>query len=57
MEFFKKLADGLNYNEISRKGYIPTYFDKHIFSIHFYHNLVIILKGDNTEPSNITHND
>ena len=56
-QYFKTLTDGLNHAEIrSRPTYIPTYFDKYIFTIHFYHNLIIILKGDNTEPSNIVHN-
>lgn len=52
-EYFKSLTDGLNYREVRRTGYKPTYFDEHIFSIHFYHNLIIMIKGDNTEPSNI----
>lgn len=56
MEYFKSLCDGLNYNEVRRQGYQPTYFDQNIFAIHFYHNLIIVLKGDNTEPSNVVHN-
>lgn len=56
MEYFKALSDGLNYNEIRRTNYTPTYFDKNIFAIHFYHNLIIIIKGDNTETSNIVKN-
>jgi hypothetical protein len=56
-EYFKTLTDGLNYNEIRRKGCVPTYFDEWIFSIHFYHNLIFIIKGDNTEPSNSVKND
>jgi len=56
-QYFKTLTDGLNHAEIrNRPSYVPTYFDKFIFTIHFYHNLIIVLKGDNTEPSNIVHN-
>lgn len=51
MEYFLKLADNLNYRE--RLGeYYATYFDEQIFTIHFYHNLIFIQKGDNTEESN-----
>lgn len=57
-DHFKRLTDGLNYREIRWKGkYTPDYFDKHIFSIHFYHNLIFVFKGDNTEPSNTVRND
>ena len=56
MGFFKQLADGLNHAEFIRPGYQPTYFDQHIRSMHFYHNMVFIYKGDNTEPSNIVRN-
>lgn len=57
MEYFKSLCDGLNYNEIPRKGYNPIYFDMNILSIHFYHNLIFVFKGDNTEPSNTIRNE
>ena len=51
MEFFKSLVDGLNYKE--RPGYYNhTYYDRAILSIHFYHNLIFIHKGDNSEESN-----
>jgi demethylmacrocin O-methyltransferase len=49
MNFLKTLTDGLNYKEIQRKDYRPTYFDQKIVSLHFYHNLVIIYKGRNEE--------
>ena len=52
MGFLKALVDGLNYEEFPDKTYEPTYFDRHITSIHFYHNLVFIYKGDNAEGSN-----
>jgi hypothetical protein len=53
MNYFKMLTDSLNYQEFDRPGYVPTYFDKNIVSIHFYHNLVFVYKGDNNEGSNV----
>ncbi len=53
MNFFKSLIDGLNYEEFTLDEYIPTYFDKHIIAIHFYHNLIFIYKGLNNEGSNM----
>jgi len=54
MNYFKKLVDGLNYREIIRLGYAPTYLDQNVYAIHFLHNLIFIFKGDNTEESNFT---
>ncbi|MBH8561821.1 class I SAM-dependent methyltransferase [Nostoc sp. CENA67] len=56
MNFFKRLIDGLNYEEFLFPGYVPSYFDKHIVAMHFYHNLVILYKGNNIEGSNILEN-
>jgi hypothetical protein len=53
MNFFKSLVDGLNYEEFTIDDYTPTYFDRHIISMHFYHNLVFIYKGQNNEGSNM----
>ncbi len=53
MGFFKKLVDGLNYEEFLCEAHVPSYFDKHIKAIHFYHNLVIIEKGGNDDGSHI----
>lgn len=52
MGFLKQLTDGLNYAEYRLKKYIPSYFDRHIVGIHFYHNIVFIQKGVNDEGSN-----
>ena len=52
MTFVKSLTDGLNYEEIARKDYRPSYLDQNIVSLHFYHNLVFICKGRNNEGSN-----
>ena len=56
MPFFKSLVDGLNHKEFIIPGYKPTYYDQHIISIHFYHNLIFIYKGLNDEPSNLVVN-
>ena len=44
MSYFKSLVDGLNWREF-RDGHTPTYFDLHIESIAFYHNLIVIKKS------------
>jgi hypothetical protein len=49
MGYFKNLIDGLNHKEMIKPGYSPSYFDRHIVAIHFYHNLIFIFKGDNNE--------
>lgn len=53
MNFFKDLIDGLNHKEFVDKDYIPSYFDRKITGMHFYHNLIFIYKGDNNEKSNV----
>jgi demethylmacrocin O-methyltransferase len=50
--FFKALIDGLNHEEFILDSYQKTYYDKHIVSMHFYHNMIFIYKGDNDEASN-----
>ena len=56
MSFFKKLIDGLNWQEIHRPGYASTLFDRHISGMSFYHNMVFIQKGNNSEGSNYVVN-
>jgi hypothetical protein len=51
MGVLKRLADGLNYREFERPGYQPSYFDRHVTGIAFYHNIVFIQKGLNDEHS------
>ena len=53
MNFFKGLTDSLNHMEFIRPGYEKSYFDQKVISIHFYHNLIFIYKGNNDENSNI----
>ncbi|WP_281847501.1 class I SAM-dependent methyltransferase [Olleya namhaensis] len=54
--YFKALVDALNNEEFLIDGYKKTYFDKHIVSMHFYHNMIFIYKGDNDEKSNYVVN-
>lgn len=57
INFLKSLVDCLNYQEIIKPGYTPSYFDLNITEIHFYHNMVFIMKGNNDEKSvNIINN-
>jgi len=51
MNFVKSLTDCINHQEIPDENYKESYFDKKIVSIHFYHNLVFIHKGENIEKS------
>jgi len=53
MAFFRKLADGLNHAEFLIPGYEPTFYDLNILSLHFYHNMVFVYKGDNAARSNL----
>lgn len=57
MGFLKSLVDGLNHAEFDLPNYKATYFDKHITSIHFYHNLAFVSKGDNDDVSNVIGGD
>ena len=52
MAFFKNLADGLNYVEYPLANFEPSYFDRHIVEIAFFHNLIFIRKGANDEKAN-----
>ena len=53
LNYFKGLTDSLNNQEFTIPSYEQSYFDKKIISIHFYHNMVFIYKGNNDEKSNI----
>ena len=52
MAFFKGLADGLNHVEYPGNDYNPSYFDRNIVEIAFFHNLVFVRKGSNDEKAN-----
>ena len=51
MCMLKGLIDGLNHAEYIKPGFTPSYCDKHIVAMHFYHNLVFLQKGQNNEGS------
>lgn len=51
MDFLRSLTDGLNYVEDPEETRRP--FDNQITEIAFFHNLCMIRKGDNSEPSNL----
>ncbi|MGE3491705.1 MAG: class I SAM-dependent methyltransferase [Vicinamibacterales bacterium] len=51
MNFLKSLVDGLNHVEFLSPDYVPSYYDKHVVGLHFYHNLVFVYKGVNDEGS------
>jgi hypothetical protein len=54
MNFLKSLIDGLNHREFQRgPDFNPGYLERHIVSMHFYHNMVFVQKGLNDELSNI----
>jgi hypothetical protein len=52
MAFFKKLADGLSHREYPIENYEPSYYDQKIVEIAFFHNLVVICKGEDDEKQN-----
>ena len=56
MNYFKSLTDALNNKEFVIKDYEQTYFDRKIISMHFYHNLIFVYKGNNDEESNRVKN-
>jgi hypothetical protein len=51
INFLKSLVDCLNYEEFIHSGYQPSYFDRNIIGLHYYHNMVFVQKGDNNEGS------
>lgn len=51
MNFFKRLADGINFREFPEPGYQPDYYEGNVTSVHFYHNLIVVYKGVNDERS------
>ena len=51
MNYFKTLTDGINHEEYILPNYSPSYFDKNIVTMHFYHNILFIYKGPNNEGS------
>ena len=52
MAFFKSLTDGLNYAEYPIAQYEPSYFERNIVEIAFFHNMIFVRKGSNDEGTN-----
>ncbi|HEX4156227.1 MAG TPA: hypothetical protein VHY48_11495 [Acidobacteriaceae bacterium] len=52
MTLFKSLVDGLNHVEFPIEDYSPDYFERNIVEVAFFHNLVVIRKGSNSEKTN-----
>lgn len=51
MNFFGNFVDEINYEEFNDKDYIPTFYQSNITGIHFYHSILFIEKGRNTNGS------
>jgi hypothetical protein len=51
MYYFLNLADELNYGEYLDERNLPNEFNKKITEIHFHHNLIIVIKGNNNQVS------
>ena len=51
MALAKRLTDSLNYEEFVDDNYEPTYLDRNVVAVHFYHNMVFVEKGVNNEGS------
>lgn len=53
VNFFKRLADCVSYQDFFNPGYEPNYFDLHLSAVHFYRNQIFALKGSNGAPGNL----
>jgi len=51
MNYFRDFIDKINYEEFNEKTYIPSLYETCITAIHFYHSIILIEKGDNTNGS------
>jgi len=56
MNFFKNLTDSLNYQEVANPFYVKKKYDSKIVNVSFYHNLVVVKKGENIKESNLVLN-
>lgn len=54
MDYLRNLVDGLNFRERPFGGE-PTYLERNIVEVAFFHNLCIVAKGDNDEPPTAPH--
>ena len=54
MNYFRRFIDKLNFMEYQNApGYSPDFYEQHIHSIHFYHNLIVLHKKFHQEKSNL----
>lgn len=44
MNYFKSLTDALNNREFIKPNYKQSYYDRKVVSMHFYHNLIFIIR-------------
>ena len=51
--YFKELTDGLNHAEFQIPGYETTVMERTITGMYFAHNMIVIEKGRNDQPSNL----
>ena len=56
VNYFKKVVDKINYQEIENPYYKVDNIAKNTTEIHFYHNMIVIKKKKNLEKSNILIN-
>jgi hypothetical protein len=49
--YFRQIPDWINYSEIPVDDEVG-YFERNIVGVHFFHNLIVVEKGINDEPSN-----
>ncbi len=54
--YFKRLVEALNHQELLVPGYVPSYFDEHVFGLHFYHNMICVEKRKHAEKSLVVVN-
>jgi cephalosporin hydroxylase len=56
INYFKKIVDKINYQEIENPFYKPDEFAENITEISFFHNMIVIKKEKNCEKSSILIN-
>lgn len=57
MRYFLRLADELNYGEYLDKKFSPSEINKKIIEVSFYHNMIVVMKGDNRQVAIIESED
>ena len=56
VNYFKRLADCVSYQELFHPGYQPNEFDRTVVGVHFYRNQIFVQKGDNSGDGNFFRN-